>query len=488
MTHASWNAISPLDGRYAGKLTVLAPLVSESGLIQTRLRVEAAWLLHLLKTPGLVARPVDPGAAWHSYLGNLASGAGTTHGQGAPATAGAVARIKELESVTNHDVKAAELYLQEELARLEAPREVIALVHFGCTSEDINNVSYALMMSRVRDEALLPALTGLVDRLARMSRDHASVAMLARTHGQPATPTTFGKEMAVFGARLAGILDDIENTSIMAKFNGATGGYSAHAFALPDVDWARAGTEFIASFDGLQPNPLTTQIEPHDWIARVSATSAHLCGVATGLARDFWQYIADGWCVLKRIETETGSSTMPHKINPIDFENAEGNFAVAQSMFEHFARKLTVSRLQRDLTDSTTMRNLGVAFGHLILGLKSIQAGLDRLQLNEGAMAHALDQHWEVLGEAVQSLLRVRGVEGAYARMKSATRGLRMTREDYLRLVDELMAMRDVTPALSASDVKRLRELTPATYTGLSAQLAGIFWAAWSRRKPGGNA
>ena len=490
MTSASWNAISPLDGRYAAKLTTLAPLVSESGLIQARLRVEAAWLLHLLKLPGALAGPVDTGAPWHKHLTNLASATGIAvargqHATAAP-TAGSIARVKELESVTNHDVKAVELYLQEELARLDAPREVIALVHFGCTSEDINNVSYALMLTRVRDEVLLPALMNLVDRLATMSRDHANAAMLARTHGQPATPTTFGKEMAVFGARLAGILDDLENISIMAKFNGATGGYSAHAFAMPDVDWARAGAEFIASFDGLQPNPLTTQIEPHDWIVRMSAASAHLCGVATGLARDFWQYISDGWCVLKRIETETGSSTMPHKVNPIDFENAEGNFGVAQSMFDHFARKLTVSRLQRDLTDSTTMRNLGVAFGHLVLGLGSIQAGLDRLQMNEGAMARALNEHWEVLGEAVQSLLRVRGVEGAYSRMKSATRGLKMTREDYARLVDELLAMPDVAPVLSARDVKRLKELTPATYTGLSAQLAGIFWTAWSRRKPGG--
>lgn len=474
-------AISPLDGRYAGKLAALAPIVSEAGLIAERLRVEAAWLLHLLAIPSIDTgggRLDQAGSAWHKELTRLASGNGSPD----------VARVKSLESVTNHDVKAVELYLQEELSRLGAPREVIALTHFGCTSEDINNVSYALMLSRVRDEILVPALTSLVDRLAAMSRDYATAPMLARTHGQPATPVTFGKEIAVFGARLAGILDDIENVAVMAKFNGATGSYSAHMFAMPEVNWPKAAAEFIASFDGLRPNPLTTQIEPHDWIARMASTCAHLCGVSTGLARDFWQYISDGWCVLKRVETETGSSTMPHKINPIDFENAEGNFGLAQSMFEHFAHKLTVSRLQRDLTDSTTMRNLGVAFGHLILGLKSIQAGLDRLQPDKNGMAAALDLHWEVLGEAVQSLLRVRGVEGAYARMKSATRGLRMTREDYLRLVDDLLAMPDVGPSLTPADVKRLRELTPATYTGASAQLAGVFHAAWSgrRRKPEG--
>lgn len=470
-------AISPLDGRYAGKLAALAPIVSEAGLIQARLRVEAAWLLHLLAIPSIGGQHKQAAASWYKHLGQLASGAGSAD----------VARVKSLESVTNHDVKAVELYLQEELEKLGAPREVIALTHFGCTSEDINNLSYALMLSRVRDEILVPALTTLIDRLATMSRDHANTPMLARTHGQPATPTTFGKEMAVFGSRLAGILDDIANIAVMGKFNGATGGYSAHIFAMPDINWAKAGAEFVATFDGISPNPLTTQIEPHDWIVRISASCAHLCGVSTGLARDFWQYISDGWCVLKRVETETGSSTMPHKVNPIDFENAEGNFGVAQSMFEHFARKLTVSRLQRDLTDSTTMRNLGVAFGHLILGLKSIEAGLDRLRLNEKVMADTLDGHWEVLGEAVQSLLRVRGIEGAYARMKSATRGLRMTREDYARLVQDLLAMPDVAPVLTQADVKRLRDLTPATYTGASAQLAGVFHVAWSRRKPGGQ-
>jgi adenylosuccinate lyase len=470
-------AISPLDGRYAGKLAALAPIVSEAGLIQARLRVEAAWLLHLLAIPSIGGQLKQAAASWYKHLGQLASGAGSAD----------VARVKSLESVTNHDVKAVELYLQEELAKLGAPREVIALTHFGCTSEDINNLSYALMLSRVRDEILVPALTSLIDRLATMSRDHANTPMLARTHGQPATPTTFGKEMAVFGSRLAGILDDIANIAVMGKFNGATGGYSAHIFAMPDINWAKAGSEFVATFDGLSPNPLTTQIEPHDWIVRISASCAHLCGVSTGLARDFWQYISDGWCVLKRVETETGSSTMPHKVNPIDFENAEGNFGVAQSMFEHFARKLTVSRLQRDLTDSTTMRNLGVAFGHLILGLKSIEAGLDRLRLNEKVMADTLDGHWEVLGEAVQSLLRVRGIEGAYARMKSATRGLRMTREDYARLVQDLLTMPDVAPVLTQADVKRLRDLTPATYIGASAQLAGVFHVAWSRRQPGGK-
>ena len=365
---------------------------------------------------------------------------------------------------------------------------MIALTHFGCTSEDINNVSYALMLSRVRSDVLLPLATSLVDRLAKMSRDHAATSMLARTHGQPATPTTFGKEMAVFGARIAGIIDDIEAVPVMAKFNGATGGYSAHAFALPNVDWPRVTATFLATFHGIHPNPLTTQIESHDWIARLSASCAHLSSAATGLSRDFWQYISDGWCVLKRVETETGSSTMPHKINPIDFENAEGNFGVAQSLFEHFARKLTVSRLQRDLSDSTTMRNIGVAFGHLVLGLKAVESGLDRLQLNAGAMAESLDGHWEVLGEAVQSLLRLRGIDGAYARMKSATRGLKMNREDYFRLIDELAAMPDVAAALGEDDLRRLKALTPATYSGSSEHLAGLFFEAWQKRQSGGKA
>ncbi len=480
--NAEWSAISPLDGRYARKLAALAPLVSEAGLIGFRLQVEAAWLIFLLAIPEIQLLLKKQGVSnaqgtspWRSRLESIAA-------------EGNVARIKEIESVTNHDVKAVELYLQEELAAANAPRSVIALTHFGCTSEDINNVSYALMLSRVRRDVLLPLATSLVDRLANMSRDHAATPMLARTHGQPATPTTFGKEMAVFGARLAGIIDDIEAVPVMAKFNGATGGYSAHAFALPDVDWPRVTATFLATFHGIHPNPLTTQIESHDWIARLSVSCAHLASAATGLSRDFWQYISDGWCVLKRVETETGSSTMPHKVNPIDFENAEGNFGVAQSLFEHFARKLTVSRLQRDLSDSTTMRNLGVAFGHLVLGLKAVESGLDRLQLHEGAMAKSLDGHWEVLGEAVQSLLRLRGIDGAYARMKSATRGLKMNREDYSRLVGELAGMPDVAAALGGDDLGRLKALTPATYCGASKHLAELFFAAWQKRQSGGKA
>jgi len=487
MAHASeiraeWGAISPLDGRYARKLATLAPLVSEAALIGCRLQVEAAWLLFLLALPEIQLLLKKQGVSnaagtspWRSRLESM------------PAQ-GNVARIKEIESVTNHDVKAVELYLQEELAAANAPRAVIALTHFGCTSEDINNVSYALMLSRVRSDVLLPLATSLVDRLAKMNRDHAATPMLARTHGQPATPTTFGKEMAVFGARIAGIIDDIEAVPVMAKFNGATGGYSAHAFALPDVDWPRVTATFLATFHGIHPNPLTTQIESHDWIARLSASCAHLSSAATGLSRDFWQYISDGWCVLKRVETETGSSTMPHKVNPIDFENAEGNFGVAQSLFEHFARKLTVSRLQRDLSDSTTMRNIGVAFGHLVLGLKAVESGLDRLQLNAGAMAESLDGHWEVLGEGVQSLLRLRGIDGAYARMKSATRGLKMNREDYFRLIDELAAMPDVAGVLADDDLRRLKALTPATYSGASEHLAGLFFEAWQKRQSGGKA
>ncbi len=486
MSHASeinaeWSAISPLDGRYARKLADLAPLVSEAGLIGCRLQVEVAWLLFLLALPEIQLLLKKQGVSnvggtspWRSRLESLAAN-------------GNVARIKEIESVTNHDVKAVELYLQEELAAANAPRAVIALTHFGCTSEDINNVSYALMLSSVRSDVLVPLATSLVDRLAKMSRDHAATPMLARTHGQPATTTTFGKEMAVFGARLAGIIDDIEAVPVMAKFNGATGGYSAHAFAMPEVDWPRVTATFLATFHGVHPNPLTTQIESHDWIARLSAACAHMSSVATGLSRDFWQYISDGWCVLKRVETETGSSTMPHKINPIDFENAEGNFGVAQSLFEHFARKLTVSRLQRDLSDSTTMRNIGVAFGHLILGLKAVESGFDRLQLNEGAMAKSLDGHWEVLGEAVQSLLRLRGIDGAYARMKSATRGLKMNRDDYIRLIGELSAMPDVAEVLGADDLRRLTALTPAAYYGASEHLAGLFFEAWQKRQSGGQ-
>lgn len=507
---AALNAISPLDGRYAAKLRQLAPLLSEAGLIRARIRVEAAWLLCLLGEPAIRRRLVQSAGdlddtamittPWYGLLTRLARPMESRSRQAAsgegisadviddPDSMKVMAqRVKDLEAVTNHDVKAVELCLQEALNKAGAPAAVVALTHFGCTSEDINNLSWALILEEFRREHLIPQLVGLIDRLAAMVDDNANAAMLARTHGQPATPTTFGKEVAVFAARLAGILDDLMDVRIMAKFNGATGGLSAHVFAMPEVDWLKLTFDFIGSFEGLHPNPLTTQIESHDWIARLSASCSHLSSVATGLSRDFWQYISDGWCVLKRVESETGSSTMPHKINPIDFENAEGNFGVAQSLFELFARKLTISRLQRDLTDSTTMRNLGVAFGHLQLGLQSIEAGLNRLQVNRAALTQSLESHWEVLGEAVQSLLRMRGVEGAYGRMKSATRGLRMSRTDYLELVDSLVKMPDVASCLTVDDINNLKSLTPSTYTGESAKLASIFSATWTRRRQDGN-
>jgi adenylosuccinate lyase len=473
------ESISPLDGRYASKLAGLTPLVSEAGLIRARIRVECEWLKFLLalsevrKSLELKSKiKVDGSEPWARKLstGELVD------------PLRAVARVKEIERTTNHDVKAVELHVQEVLASAGAPHSVVALVHFGCTSEDINNLAYALIYEQVRRELVVPALVSLIERLASLAECYAKQPMLARTHGQPATPTTFGKEMAVYGARLASILDDVESVRIQAKFNGATGGFSAHQFAMPEIDWPRAGAEFISGFDGIQVNPLTTQIESHDWIARISAACGHLCTGTTGLARDFWQYISDGWCVLKRVDSETGSSTMPHKVNPIDFENAEGNFGVARALFDHFAAKLPVSRLQRDLSDSTTMRNLGVAFGHLLLGLKSMEAGLDRIQMDTVAMTGALNQHWEVLGEAVQSLLRVRGVEGAYAKMKSATRGVRMDATSYALLIDELEKSHDTSAALGSDDFKRLRGLTPATYTGASSHLAEIFVAAWRQR------
>ncbi len=478
----SHDAISPLDGRYAAKIADLAPLVSEAGLVRARIRVEIEWLKFLLHHPQVDKCLDSNGKYW---IQKSSSWLRDFFADEIPDAALTVSRVKEIERTTNHDVKAVEIHIQECLQSAGAPPSVVALVHFGCTSEDINNVAYALIYEQVRRKILVPALVALITRLASLAESYAATPMLARTHGQPATPTTFGKEISVFGARLASILEDIESVRIQAKFNGATGGFSAHAFAMPEVDWPRAGAEFIRGFKGLQVNPLTTQIESHDWIARLSAACSHLCAVTTGLSRDFWQYISDGWCVLKRIDSETGSSTMPHKVNPIDFENAEGNFGVARALFDHFGAKLPVSRLQRDLSDSTTMRNLGVAFGHLLLALKSMEAGLERIQMDTAAMASSLEHHWEVLGEAVQSLLRVRGVESAYSRMKSATRGLKMSADDYQRIVGDLQKIPESAAALTSDDFKRLRALTPASYTGFSAELAGVFIAAWRQRAVG---
>lgn len=446
------DALSPLDGRYARKLAEVSRIFSEAGLMRERVRVECAWFLALAAGPA--ARPLSklPQPA-RDLLTTLAKNPQTTD----------VAAIKQIEARTNHDVKAVEYWLREELKSRGAEAADLEWLHFACTSEDINNLAYALMLQSARTELLLPLLERLGATLDALAARHAAVGMLARTHGQTATPTTVGKELANFAARLETQRTGIARVAILGKMNGAVGNFNAHAAALPQVDWPAFSGAFIASL-GLQANPYTTQIEPHDWIAEYCHAVMRANTILLDLARDMWTYISMGYFKQRTIAGEVGSSTMPHKVNPIDFENAEGNFGLANALLGHFADKLPVSRLQRDLTDSTVLRNIGVAIGHSVLGYKSLSAGLDKIELDASRVAADLQRAWEVLGEAVQTVMRAHGIPDAYDKLKDFTRG---------RPVDE-RAMREFIGSLSlpAEDKARLMALTPETYLGLAPVLA----------------
>ncbi|HUY84022.1 MAG TPA: adenylosuccinate lyase, partial [Steroidobacteraceae bacterium] len=378
MSHSSIDALSPLDGRYAAKLGPLRALFSEAGLMRERTRVEAAWLLALAAGPArgpLVSLP-DECRRW---LSALAADPAPTD----------VAAIKAIESRTNHDVKAVELWLRASLAERGATPAQLEWVHFACTSEDVNNLAYALMLRTARSRVLLPALDAIGAALEQLATTHAATGMLARTHGQPASPTTVGKEMANFSVRLRAQRDGLEGVRILGKFNGAVGNFNAHVAALPRVDWPAMSAAFIESL-GLSPNAHTTQIEPHDWIAEYAHALIRADTVLLNLARDMWGYISLGYFRQRVVPGEVGSSTMPHKVNPIDFENAEGNLGIANALLEHFAQKLPVSRWQRDLTDSTVLRNFGVALGHAALAYGSLLAGLGKLDLDESRLRQDL--------------------------------------------------------------------------------------------------
>ncbi len=419
--------------------------------MRERVRVECAWLLALAAGPAaaLTALPHEA----RSWLESLAKDPAATD----------AAAIKRFETRTNHDVKAVEYWLRAGLQARGAEPAQLEWVHFACTSEDINNLAYALMLKAARSAVLLPALAGLGALLDEMRVRHAEVAMLARTHGQAATPTTMGKELANFAARLRGQRDGLERVAIMGKMNGAVGNFNAHAVALPQVDWPAFSAQFIAAL-GLEPNVHTTQIEPHDWIAEYCHALMRANTVLLDFARDMWSYISLGYFKQRALEGEVGSSTMPHKINPIDFENAEGNLGLANALLGHFADKLPVSRLQRDLTDSTVLRNLGVAVGHAALAYQSLAAGLSKVELDGARMAQDLDRAWEVLGEAVQTVMRAHGIPDAYDSLKRFTRGRPMDQETmraFIRTLD-----------LPAADKERLLGLAPAGYLGLAAELA----------------
>ena len=445
------DALSPLDGRYRAATAPLRALLSEGGLIRERIRVEAQWLLHLA-----AALPQLSGAQLPAAVRERARQLAESPAADAPAA------VKAIEARINHDVKAVEYYVREQLAAAGAPAATLELVHFGCTSEDINNISYARLLQAAR-ATLLEALDARTRELTGLAHALADTAMPARTHGQPASPTTLGKEIANFAARLARGRRRWAAVSILGKWNGAVGNFNAHVAAVPAADWPALAQSFVSSL-ALEYNPWTTQIEPHDWIAEYCDAAAALNVIVIDLCRDVWGYISLGYLRQRAVAGEVGSSTMPHKVNPIDFENAEGNCGIANALLRHFSDKLPVSRWQRDLTDSTVLRNLGVALGHTLIAWSALGRGLTKIEADAARMRADLDGSWEVLGEAVQTVLRAAGVPDGYERLKEFTRG---------RAIDGGMlgAFIDSLP-LADAEKRRLRALTPEGYTGLAAQLA----------------
>src|SRR5579864_82621 len=444
------DALSPLDGRYRAATAPLRALLSEGGLIRERIRVEAQWLLHLA-----AALPQLSGAQLPAAVRERARQLAESPAADAPAA------VKAIEARINHDVKAVEYYVREQLAAAGAPAATLELVHFGCTSEDINNISYARLLQAAR-ATLLEALDARTRELTGLAHALADTAMPARTHGQPASPTTLGKEIANFAARLARGRRRWAAVSILGKWNGAVGNFNAHVAAVPAADWPALAQSFVSSL-ALEYNPWTTQIEPHDWIAEYCDAAAALNVIVVDLCRDVWGYISLGYLRQRAVAGEVGSSTMPHKVNPIDFENAEGNCGIANALLRHFSDKLPVSRWQRDLTDSTVLRNLGVALGHTLIAWSALGRGLTKIEADAARMRADLDGSWEVLGEAVQTVLRAAGVPDGYERLKEFTRG---------RAIDggTLGAFIDSLP-LADAEKRRLRALTPEGYTGLAAQL-----------------
>ena len=459
------TAVSPLDGRYAAKLSALRPIMSELGYMQRRVQVELAWFIALSDAGLAEFKPLSSEA--RAYLGDLLAGFSPADGQA----------IKDIEKTTNHDVKAVEYWIK---ARFEGHPELQAaseFVHFACTSEDINNTSHALQLKAGRDAVLLPQLDAVIDKLRTLAHTHADVPMLSRTHGQTASPTTVGKELANVVARLAKARAQIASVQLLAKMNGAVGNYNAHLSAWPEVDWeafSRRVVEAPAAGEagavdgqpglGLTFQPYSIQIEPHDYMAELFDATARANTICIDLARDVWGYISLGYFKQKTKAGEIGSSTMPHKVNPIDFENAEGNYGLANALLRHLSEKLPISRWQRDLTDSTVLRNMGVALGYAVLAHQSQMTGLNKLELNQAALADDLDSAWEVLAEPIQTVMRRYGVPGAYEKLKEATRGQAVTREALHTLIAGL--------DIPQPEKDRLLAMTPASYVGKAAELA----------------
>ena len=452
MAVAPLTAISPLDGRYRRRVEALASITSEFGLMRYRVRTEVEWFLFLAGMAEIAALP-NVGAAqaaaaqaiWRDF--DIAD----------------ADSIKRIEAETNHDVKAVEYFVKAALGRIDGLAAHVEFVHFGCTSEDVNNLAYALMLVEARATVLAPAMRGLIDALRDLAAPLTDVPMLSRTHGQAASPTTVGKELANVVARLERQLRAFEEVEILAKMNGAVGNYNAHVVAFPQVDWPRRSRDFVTGL-GLSFNAYTTQIEPHDYIAELGHCLMRFNQALLDFDRDMWGYISLGYFRQRKVEGETGSSTMPHKVNPIDFENSEGNLGLANAVLAHLGEKLPVSRWQRDLSDSTALRNIGTALGHCLIAYSSAGRGIAKLELDRNRLAADLDGAWEVLSEAVQTVLRSVGSAEPYERLKRLTRGRRMDERVYQNLLDEL--------DLPAAVRRELAPLTPATYTGLAARLA----------------
>ena len=444
-------AISPVDGRYAGKTESLREIFSEYGLIRYRTIVELRWLQALARHPQITEVSLSDAA--HASIDRMVDEFSLADAQ----------RVKEIERKTNHDVKAVEYLLQEKFATDKELNAASGFLHFACTSEDINNLCHALALRDGAQQLALPLANKVLHAIHAIAQEHASAPMLSRTHGQSASPTTMGKEFANVAARLQRQLAIAEQVPMLGKLNGAVGNFNAHYVAYPDIDWQSLGREFVESL-GLTWNEYTTQIEPHDYMAELFDAVSRINTICTDFARDIWSYISIGYFRQKVVAGEVGSSTMPHKVNPIDFENAEGNFGIANALLGHFSAKLPVSRWQRDLTDSTVLRNTGVAFAHAVIGYESLLKGIGKLQLDEHRLNADLDQAWEVLAEPVQTVMRRYGVENPYEKLKALTRGSTIDADGLQQFI--------ATLDLPDEAIARLSQLTPDTYTGIAAQLA----------------
>lgn len=453
MELSSLTAVSPVDGRYGEKCTGLRPIFSEYGLIRFRVLVEIRWLEALADHPGIPEVPALSSEA-KQLLNRLIENF----------EIGDAKRVKEIERTTNHDVKAVEYFLKEKISGNRELEKISEFFHFACTSEDINNLSHALMLKSGRENVLIPRMDTLIDAIANLARAHAKMPMLCRTHGQPASPSTLGKEMANVVYRLRRQRNQVANVELLGKINGAVGNYNAHLSAYPELDWPLFAERFVTSL-GLTWNPYTIQIEPHDYMAELFDATARFNTIVIDFCRDVWGYISLGYFRQKTVAGEIGSSTMPHKINPIDFENGEGNMGMANALFGHLAQKLPVSRWQRDLTDSTVLRNMGVGIAYTEIALQSVLRGISKLEVNEQRLASDLNDNWEVLAEPIQTVMRRYGIEKPYEKLKELTRGQSIKPEDMKQFIDALQIPKEAK--------ERLRNLSPAAYTGNAAEQAG---------------